>query len=84
MARLTSCGHWDGQGAVARDSASGTELATPGMCFVVKHEDPALASMRAISRMTAFKDLDLLVPFSMALRAAKLSDLISKREQAGA
>ena len=54
------------------------------MCFVVKHEDPALASMRAISRMTAFKDLDLLVPFSMALRAAKLSDLISKREHAGA
>ena len=76
----TSRGHWAGHGAVTSDSASGTVFATPGACFVVKHEEPALASMRAISRMTEFSDLDLLVPFSMVLRGAKLSDLISKRE----
>ena len=84
MARLTSGGKRAGVGAVMRERASGTVFATPGMCFVVKHEEPALASMRAISRMIALRGLDLLVPFSMALRAARLSDLISNRVQAGA
>ena len=39
--------------------------------------------MREISRMTALSGLDLLLPFSKALRAARLSDLISKRVSEG-
>ena len=34
--------------------------------------------------MTEFSDLDLLVAFSMALRVAQLSDLLSRSEQAWA
>ena len=35
-------------------------------------------------KMTEFSDLDLLVAFSMALRVAQLSDLLSRSEQAWA
>ena len=83
MTPLRAAGIAEGHGPLSLDSASGKKFATPRMCLVTKNKAPEVAPMSAISLMTALSGGALLLPFSMAFRAAKLSDLISKRVRVG-
>ena len=76
---LSVSGNGTGLGAVSLDNASGSELATPGMWFVMGSGAPCSASVRAISLIISLSGFALLLPFSMALRADRLSDFISIR-----